>query len=365
MVNSKSLHVIGIGFLMLLFSACDGVEVETTIKDYDVVIVNMGNYSEANGSLSLYNETTGEVQQEVYTRVNKRKLGSIIESVTWHDTLLLLMCNNADKVVFLHAETMKELCRPLTENVGIPRYAAVVGDYAYITCWQKVNKKTQAVEIPHQLLKVNLRTKQVEKTLAVTAQPEGILYCDGELFVASGNGLDMFDVATDVLLQHISSSFAGDAQQVVLDKNKRVWLSVGSYTAGKSGFMVVDAAKKAIVHQLPETKLTYEGDMALTMGRDSLLFLSADGVVGGQSAEVPTSVYAIDMAANTVSAQALIQGYGFYGLGVNSVNGTIYTANVNGFITNSSTYGYSSSGTKQMQFVTGVGSCRFVCAPNP
>jgi hypothetical protein len=357
--------VVGLCWLVLLFSACDGVEQDTTIKDYDVVIVNMGNYSESNGSLSLYNETTGEVQQEVYTRVNKRKLGGIIESVTWRDTLLLLMCNNADKVVFLHAETMKELCRPLTENVGIPRYAAVVGDYAYITCWQKVNKKTQVVDVSHQLMKVNLRTKQVEKSLAVTAQPEGIVYCEGELFVASGNGLDVFDTATDELLIHINSQFTGDAQQVVLDKNKRVWLSVGSYTPGQSGFMVVDAATKAIVQQLPEPKLTYEGDIALTMGRDSLLFLSSDGVVGGQSAEVPTAIYAVDVATYQTSAQVLVNGYGFYGLGVNPANGATYTANVNGFITNSSTYRYSSLGSKLSQFVTGVGACRFVFTPNP
>lgn len=348
-------------FLVFVVLGCDTDE--STIKecnyDYTCVLVNMGNYSESNGSIALYNERTGVVEQEVYTKANGRKLASIVESVVLHNDLLLLLCNNSDKLVFLNSATMKEVCEPIT-TIGVPRYAVVKGNYAYVSCWNKTNKQSGAVILPQHISKIDIVSKTVIGSMPTSGQPEGMLLCGDTLFVASGNGIDVFNTTTDTLIKHISSSFIGaEAQQLVLDKNRQVWLSLGSYT-NTAGFLIVNSSTLEITTQLAEPKLSFEGDLAVSADRSTIYFIQADGVVGGQSAEVPTYIYAVNADNFQTSGLPVCTGVGFYGLALQPSSGKLFTANVNGFITNSMTYIYTASGSKINEFMTGVGTCRFV-----
>lgn len=351
-------------FILCVFLfACQSENDSGTNKQYEYscIIVNMGNYSESNGSICLYNANTGKIEQEVFTSANGRKIGAIIESVTLNKDLILLMCNNADKVMFVNSHTMKEVANPIT-NIGIPRYAAVKDKYAYVSCWDKKNTQTGTIAVSKHIAKIDLATKTVVGSLSVSGQPEGMLLNGDTLFVAAGYGLDVFDVSADTLIKHINSQFTqAESQQLLLDKNNELCLSLGSYLGGdNSGFMFIDATTLAIKKQLPESKLTFEGDMVLSPTKDKIYFLYNDGIVGGQSAEVPSSVYVLNVDDYTVASSPVLSGVGFYGLGVDSSSGNIYTANVNGFITNSMTYIYSETGTRLSSFMTGVGTCRFV-----
>lgn len=349
-----------VGLLFLLLVGCVPDEPTTSNKTYNYtcVLVNMGNYSESNGSIALYNTSMGVVEQEVFSKANGRNIGSIIESVCLHDDILLLLCNNLDKLVFLDANTMREISAPLTD-IGVPRYACARANTAYVSCWNKIDKQSGSIIIPEHIAKVNLNSKTVVAYLPVSGQPEGMALQGDTLFVASGSGLDVFNVKVDTLITHISSSFPlAQAQQVLIDNNNQLWLSLGSYD-NSGGFMVVDANTLQVKQQLSEAKLSFEGDMALSPSKDKIYFIYADGIVGGQTAEVPTHIYSVNTDTYQVSSLPVISGVGFYGLGIDPNSGTIYTANVNGFITNSMTYLYNSSGSKIGEFMTGVGTSRF------
>ena len=55
----------------VLFASCEPQASDTRISPYTCVVVNEGNFTESNGSISLYNRHTDIVQQEVYTLVNE------------------------------------------------------------------------------------------------------------------------------------------------------------------------------------------------------------------------------------------------------------------------------------------------------
>jgi hypothetical protein len=350
--------------LMLTLVSChdksDDSSSSGTTYSYTCITVNQGNYSESNGSISLYNSATGAVTQEVFTTANGYKLAAIIESATLHDNLILLMCNNADKVVFLNSSTMKEVCDPIT-GIGIPRYASIYGNYAYVSCWQKKNS-SGTVTVAQHIAKINLSTKSVVGSLQTTGEPEGMLIKGDTLYVASGYGLDVYNTATDALIKHIDSQFTdADAQQLVVDKHGCVWLSLGtSSTTSSGGFMCVDPSTLTVKTQFAESKLTYEGDMVISPAKDKIYFLYSNGTVSGTTPDVTTSVYSLNIDSFTVSSSPVITGSGFYGLGLDPSTGNIYTANVNGFITNSMMYVYDTSGNKLTSLMTGVGTCRFV-----
>ena len=354
-------RIVGLILLCLLMLACVHEDPTASSRNYayNCIFVNMGNYAESNGSIALYNSATGELNQEVYAKANNRALAAIIESVVYHEDFLLLLCNNADKLVFLNPQTMQELREPITE-IGIPRYGVIQQNVAYVSCWDKVNKQSGQVQIPQHISKIDIISKTVIGSIPTSGKPEGLLLYGDTLFVASGYGLEVFDLSADTLLKKIDSQFSqAEAQQLLMDKNKQLWLSLGSY-GDSGGFMVVDIASLTVTAQIAEPKLFYEGEIALNPTKDRLYFLSADGIVGGQSAEVSTSIYAIAVDAYQVSSTPVVSGVGFYGIAVDPVYGTIYTANVNGFITNSMSYVFSPSGVKINEFLTGVGTSRFV-----
>jgi hypothetical protein len=323
-------------------------------------VVNQGNYSESNGSISLYNSQTGTVTQEVFTKANGYKLGSIIESAVLHDKLIILMCENEDKLVFLNSSTMKEVCDPIT-NIGIPRWAAVYGNYAYVSCWQKTNS-SGAVSVSQQIVKIDLNSKAVVGSLSTTGQPEGLLVKGDTLYAASGYGLDIYKLSADTLIKHIDAQFTSAvAKQLVVDKYGCVWLSLGAYSSTvAAGFICVDPSTLQIKTQITTSLLTYEGDIAISSSGDKIYFLSSTGTVSGATPEVGTSVYCVDVTNNTIGSSPVISGVGFYGLGLDPATGNIYTANVNGFITNSMMYIYDTNGNKLSSLKTGVASCRFV-----
>lgn len=350
--------------LFLSLASCkdksDDSSASGTAYDYTCIVVNQGNYSESNGSISLYNSATGVVTQEVFTSANGYKLGSIIESATLHGNLILLMCENEDKVVVLNASTMKEVCNPIT-GIGIPRWAAVYGNYAYVSCWKKTTS-SGAVSVAQHIVKIDLSTYKVVGSLATTGQPEGVLVKGDTLYAASGFGLDVYKLSADTLITHINSQFTdGVAKQLVMDKNGYVWLSLGSYsTTGTAGFMCVNPATLSIQTQKATSLLTYEGDMVTSPGRDKIYFLYSGGTVSGTTPDVTTAIYSLDVDSYQLSSSPVISGSGFYGLGLEPSTGKIYTANVNGFITNSMMYIYDAGGNKLSSLMTGVASCRFV-----
>jgi DNA-binding beta-propeller fold protein YncE len=313
--------------------------------------VNQGNYSSSNGSLSIL-KPDGTVEQEVYTKANGGKLASIIESVTLHGDMLLLMCSNADKVEIIDSKTFKVVGKPIN-GIGIPRYCAVYKNSVYVTCTDSWDPNASG-----QVCKIDLATKMVIKKINVNGIPEGIKELNGLLYIAAGDGVTIIDPNTDEIVQQIKISEQGvAAKQLRVDYEGKLWVSFTSI--GKTGIASLNVQTNEFSSFIPLENMDLWGSIDMTPDGKKLLYLYAAEVVGAQSPDAETSIYSFDI--KTLQANHLIRGAGFYGFNVNPSNGDIYTANVNGFITNSVMYIYDASGEKINDgLVTGVGSCRFI-----
>ena len=340
-------------FSLLAFFSCDKKEEYVPPTDYTCIIVNQGNYTSSNGSLSVL-RSDGSVEQEVYTKANGEKLASIIESVTLHRDMLILMCSNADKVEFIDSKTFKVVCKPVT-GIGIPRYCAIYKNSAYITCTDSWNPNTNG-----QVCKIDLTSKTPVKRISVEGIPEGIKELNGLLYVAAGDGVTVINPDTDEILRKVKITESGvSAKQLRADYEGRLWVSFTS--DGKTGIASLDVSTNGFSPFIPLENMDLWGTIDITPDGKNLLYLYAAGVVGAQKPDAETAIYSLALTTNTPQANPLIRGVGFYGFNVNPSNGDIYTANVNGFITNSVMYIYDASGRKMNDgLITGVGSCRFV-----
>jgi len=350
-MKNKYGHPLWVILSLLIFSACNKPE-EYTAPAYTCIIVNQGNLSESNGSLSLL-RMDGAIEQEVYTKVNNGwKLASMIESVTLHRELLIVMCNSADKVEILNNKTFEAVCT--IKEIGIPRYCAVSQNNAYVTSWDSPNPNDGG-----QVCKIDLATKTVVKKIRLSKLPEGIKELNGLLYVASGNGVTVINPDTDEIVRQIELSEKGvTAKHLTVDYEGKLWVSF-TETDGKTGIASLNTQTNEFSPFIPLENMDMWGNINVTPDGKKLLYLYADGVVGAQNLEAETAIYSFDIETNTQNL--LFKGTGFYGFNVNPSNGDIYTANVNGFITNSMMYIYNASGEKINNGLTaGVGTCRFV-----
>lgn len=342
-------------FIFLLFLVVTSCEKEEkhTFSEYSCLIVNQGNYSESNGSLCIL-KTDGNIEQEVYRKANTWKLASIIESAYLHQNMLILMCSNEDKVEILDSKSFEILCQPIRE-IGIPRYCAVYNNAAYITCTDSWNPNAGG-----QICKINLTTKSLEKTITLDGIPEGIKEMNGQIFVATDNNIVILDPETDEITKQIAiPDRTLTAKHFVADHEGKLWVSFTSYS--KSGIAAIDPESKDLSPIIPVENMAYAGNLDITPDGKKLFYLCTSEVVGAQNPEATTMIRTFDIPSQSVETAPLISGTGFYGFNIDPSNGNIYTANVNGFITNSITYIYNASGeiiNNGMQ--TGVGTCRFI-----
>jgi DNA-binding beta-propeller fold protein YncE len=264
------------------------------------------------------------------------------------------MCSNEDKVEIIDSKTFKVVCEPVRE-IGIPRYCAVYRNSAYVTCTDSWDPNASG-----QVCKIDLTNKALVKKISVDGIPEGIKELNGLLYIAASNGVTIIDPDTDKIIQHISISESGvTAKQLRVDYEGKLWVSFTS--TEKTGIASLDVQANEFSSFIPLENMDLWGSIDMTPDGKKLLYLYAAEVVGAQSPEAETAIYSFDAVTRTLQANPLIRGVGFYGFNVNPSNGDIYTANVNGFITNSVMYIYNASGEKINDgLITGVGSCRFV-----
>ncbi len=344
-----------------ILSGCiDNDENEQPINppaSYACYIVNQGNFTEQNGEISIYDPQTGNIQNDVYRAANGRKLGSMVESVTVHGDLLVVMCNTVDKIVFLNSKTMQEVCEPIT-SLSTPRYAAIKGDKMYVSCWAVQDYSTWSVIKEQEIAVIDLNTKSVIKHLKTTGtMPEGMNITGNNLFVASGAGVDVYDTNTDTQIKRITSTLTGDAQKMEVDKNRMLWVSIGSFDSNQCGFMCINTQDLTANAEFAEPRLGMEGEIATSPKNDKIYFLPS---LDYNDYSASMGIYELNVDSKTVSDNPVIKGVGFYGLGVDSLTGNIYTANINAFQTNSTMLIYNPAGNLLDSKTVGVNACRWV-----
>jgi hypothetical protein len=335
--------------LFFLFS-CSNKEEVYIPSEYTCLMINQGNYSQSNGSLTILTKQ-GQIENQVYEKVNTWKIGAIIESATFYKNITLLMCSSEDKVEFIDKNDFKILSSPVT-GMGIPRYCAAYNEAAYVTC---VNNWTNP---DGKVCKIDLETKKLVKKIPTGGTPEDIKEVDGLLYVAIDNGLIIINPDTDEIIERIVINENVFAKYIVQDHDNNLWISFISET--KTGVAAFNLQTRKFSEFYPLDKMALPGNIDITPDGKTLLYLYAPDIVGGANPDVRTAVYSFDLNSHTVSSSPLFKCVGMYGFNVNPANGDIYTANVSGFTTNSITFRYDAEGNLLNEgWLTGTGTCRF------
>lgn len=337
----------------VFFAACDNGSDPVPDKVYSKVayVVNYGSYSGSKSELSIYDTDSSSITHDAYQAANSVDFTSNIESMSIHEDIAYFMSNNGDKIDIVDAKTLKATTNPISTDITKPRHFAADGTTAYISCWGDV--ADWKVIANSYIAKIDLTSKTVTK-IALPGGPEGVIIVNDKLYtgLSTSNKVAVVDLATDAI-SYIEVSAV--PQQFVEDVDGKIWVSLVSkystpFPADSLGLAIINPQSNSVTKKIDFAEMGSNGFIHISSDKKTVYALGKEAWPGTAS-----TIYAIDVASQTLAGSALISGEKFNGFNVNPKNEDIYVLISPSTSENGTLKIYNSTGSLQDEEETGIG----------
>jgi hypothetical protein len=300
-----------------------------------IIIGNQGFFLATDASLTLYNESTGEITQDVYAAANGGEaIGDVLQSMYLYNDELYVVMNNSSKVEVLDPNTF--LKKRVIQGFNSPRYIAFLSpDKAYVTDLFSNN-----IHI------INPTTGTYSGIINTGFWVEEMVEVDGDVWCTapSENKVIIIDPTTDAITDQIALPSTANASDILLDAHNDVWVMCqGNFSAPliEPTIVRIDAATLEIeaTYLYPENT-GFGGNIELSH-TDQELYILMHGNVSKMS------ISATELPSETFIAR---EGQPFYGISVNPESGDIYV----GVDIDNMSYIYDSDGSLKYEIESGV-----------
>lgn len=317
---------------------------EISPSEHGLFICNEGNFQYGNATLSYYNPSTHEVQNEVFYRANAMKLGDVCQSMIIRNGIGWVVVNNSHVVFAIDPTTFKEVGR--ITGLTSPRYMQFVSDEkAYITqIWDNrifiVNPRrleiTGYIEVP------NMTMEQ--------GSTEQMVLIGKYLYVncwSYQNRLIKIDTTTDKVVDELVVGI--QPTSLALDCNGKLWtVTDGGYEGSPYGY------EPPSLYRIDPESFTIEQEFQFRRG-DSPSEVQINGA-GDTIYWINDDIWAMSVAADRIPVRPFLDSRGtiYYGLTVDPTSGDVYIADAVDYTQQGKIYRYSSTGELIDEFYVGI-----------
>ena len=308
-------------------------------KTEGVFIINEGNFTYGNSSLSFYHKETDSVENNVFSRVNQVPLGDVGYSMSIRDSLAYIVVNNSGKIYVIDKNTFKFVNK--IDGLKSPRYIHFVDE-----------TKMYISELYDQNITIaNTQTYEITGYINLHQPVEQFIEYRNYIFTISwnlGNQIFIINKTTDTVVD--SFTVTKQPNSMALDKNNTLWvLCDGGYQGIPGG-----KANPALVKIHAETftiqkyfefkdKTQRPASLCINNNRDSLLYINGD-------------IWAMDINADQLPTVPFIPKGDklFYSLAIDPENSDIYVSDAIDYQLAGIIYLYSKQGKMISNFKVGI-----------
>jgi hypothetical protein len=329
--------------ISILLSSCEKTETPPEVGEFQnaVFIINEGNFTVGNASLTYYNHKSGKVEPKVFYRKNSAPLGDVANSISFDEKSIFIVVNNSHVIYKINSNT--GIYEANTSELTSPRH------------FLKIDNQRALISdlYENNLTVVNPENMEVISKIPIGRTSENLLKVNNEVFVSNWSAYNQDKLNNMLLVLNTSSMEITDSLQVglepnsmVLDKDKNLWvLCSGGFmndempTLWKINTTTHDVIKKYDFSDITSapTKL------CINKNADTLFFLNK-------------CVYQMAISENSIPNDCFIspeENVNFYSLGV-SPNSNIYVTDVNDYNRNGDVYRFSPKGILKEKFEAGI-----------
>ncbi|MCA8831763.1 DUF5074 domain-containing protein [Hymenobacter pini] len=335
--------------------ACDPNDPEPTeqpIVTNSVFVVNEGNFTRSNADISLFSKASGTVTSKtLFSSTNGRPLGDVAQSMAIQDSLGYIVVNNSNKLEVVSLAKFRS--KATVTGLKLPRYfAAASSAKGYITETVSYSGANGRVSV------LDLKTNTVSKTIEVGVQPERLAVVGSRLYVTNSgsNTVTVISTSTDAVEGTIT---VGDSpNSVVADRDGNVWVLNGGKTFYNADYTVdYSRTTKGSLSKIVPGQLTAT-TREVASNRSSPSRLTINGAKNQLYYTYLGGVYTLSITDAALPTTPLIKR-GFYGLGVDPQDGTIY-GGIGSFTAADKVIRYRSTGAPIDSFTVGIGPNGFI-----
>lgn len=325
--------VIGILFLASCVKDKPSSQPATAISvssDKKVYVINEGNYTSGNSSVSLFDKQNNTVVEDIYYIQNNSSLGDVAQSMCSINGKYYVVVNNSGKIVVCDQQFKKTA---QISGLVSPRYMLPVSNQkAYVSDY-----KTNGLSI------IDLNTNSKTGTINCGGWTEQMATVYNKVFVTNVRR-DYLYVINGMLDKIEDSVFVGkNASGVVIDKHDKVWVLCSGEGTVKARLTKIDPIKNVVETFWDFAHTTSPEKLCINGTKDTLYFLN-------------TGVYQMPILNIDLPTNPLIESGSkvFYGLGVDPNDSRIYLADVADYVQKSNIYIYTAKGNPVHNFKAGI-----------
>ena len=330
-------------------------------KSQGVFVVNEGNFTYGNASLSFYDLNTGELLNDVFFSSNALPLGDVALSMTIRDSLAYVVVNNSGRIYVINSSTFQYVGK--ITGLTSPRHMHFVNENkAYVT-----DLYARAITI------VNPRSMEVTGVIDVSNPAGGYQQHSTEQMLQHGkyvytncwsfdNQILIIDSEKDELLDSIE--VLKQPNSMAMDRKHNLWVLCdggfeGSpYGSDIPGLMKIEAGstEAVLVHSFePGDKPTA---LHINGGGDTLWFLNQNLYrlpLEGSQAQEP------EMFIESPYGTGFNGGY--YGLNIDPSTSEIYISDAVDYVQRGLVYRYAPNGLPLDTLRVGISPSAFCFKP--
>ena len=315
-----------------------------------VFILNEGNFTYANSSLSYYDMETETVENNMFFRVNNAPIGDVGQSLTKIGDDLFIVVNNSKYIYKVDAQSI--VYKAKIEGFTSPRYMLPVSDSkAYVSDLESkgiwiLNLNT----LQHRFLETGNTTEAMVKIGDEVFVSNWSNYYPGQMGDTTSNKtIQVIDCVNDMLVAEIE--VAQEPNSMVVDKNNNIWVSCsGSYNAVQDPALIcIDPVTRTVIKRFDFTPgVDYPSGLAIDGAGENVFYMT-----GGYGT---LNVYKMSVDDSELPTTPFITADGklFYNLKVNPDNGDVYITDAKDYVSNGDLLHYSPEGTLLGSYSLGI-----------
>jgi len=342
-MNQLNFTLVFLTFIIL--NGCNNSDDPIPKGKYDegVLIINEGNFSDADGSLGFYDRSTDLFTSKIFEKENDHPFGGLMQSALIHQNLIYLINNLGDRIEVADASTLAS-SGVIFEGLSLPRYMVANGSKGYVSNWGPYNSNFESPE--SFIAIINLETLMVDKTISVGSRPEGLFIDNGKVYVSSqsSNQISVIDLESDQI-QTIPAPFG---TSFFFKNDSDLWLTT------LDGILVMNADRTDFDRTI--SIANFSGKVALNTTSNETYALTSNWAPDYSFTE--NEIVKINLT--TGGQLPIFSDKNLYGLGFDSRSGNIYIANSNAFTGNGTIIQINSNGKELGSFPSGRGPNGFI-----
>ncbi len=314
----KKIKILVLVIVILNIAACKKEKgqddlLEVKLSKEGVYISCEGPFNSGTGTISWYDRTNKETENDLFEKVNGRALGNIVQSIEIFGNKAYILVNNAAKMEIVNALTFKSVAT--VTGLIAPRYfMGITSEKGYVSDWA------------NNIAVINLSNYKIIKTIPTATGPDKMLKYNNKVFVLNGGGwgcdslITVIDCINDEVILNLK--VFDRPTGICLDKNNKLWVLCSG--KGFNGFPDSSDSRGHILRINPDNYLIEKNIVFLSKNKhpEKLIINQAKDLL---YYNYYNGVYKFDISIGVLNAEPLIKK-SFYNIGYDTKNDCIYGA---------------------------------------